>query len=234
MPSQVGDPLVALKAISKSFRDPDGVTTSVLNQINLGVVSGDQVAVLGRSGSGKSTLLSIIGLLETPDSGSVIVFGSDVSTLGDRELAYLRGRLVGFVYQRFFLLDHLSSFHNVELALLHGSVRCKNRRKAVLDALDQVGLATKHRHRPRQLSGGEQQRVAIARALVKQPQLILADEPTGALDVETSEEVLRVLLRAASELSAAVVAVTHDPVVAERLGTTRTLHQGRWVEEASC
>lgn len=224
------EPVVDLKGVTKRFVNPDGTTTRILRNLSLNVHAGDRVAVLGRSGCGKSTLLSLLGLLEKPDSGSYRLAGSETTKLNERQLAQRRAGQVGFIFQRFFLQGHLSAYRNVELALLHGLTPWRSRRNLVMDALAGVGLDGKHRNRPSQLSGGEQQRVAIARALVRRPSLILADEPTGALDSVTADEVLNVLVAGADSWGASLIAVTHDPLVAERMTLVRRLSAGQWVE----
>ncbi|MGY5054070.1 ABC transporter ATP-binding protein [Streptomyces sp. 900105755] len=197
--------------------------------MSLTVEPGSSHAVLGRSGSGKSTLMSVLGLLDQADSGTCIVNGSDVEGLRDAELARLRGSFFGFVYQRFLLLPHLTALQNVELALIHSTRWGKRRRReAAMEALEKVGLLNRAEHRPAQLSGGEQQRTAIARALACTPQVLLADEPTGALDENTAEDVISWLLSLCKEQNVALVTVTHDPQIAARMDTTHHLVEGRW------
>ncbi|WP_320068288.1 ABC transporter ATP-binding protein [Micromonospora sp. RTGN7] len=224
--------MLRLNSIRKSFDGPKGERVDVLRDLSVHIRAGTTAAILGRSGSGKSTLLAILGLLDSPDSGTYHIGGQEVSGLSDVALARLRSTHLGFVYQRFFLLPHLSAYENVETALQHGiPVPRRRRRSLVLESLDQVGLADRTTHRPRQLSGGEQQRVAIARALVRTPAVVLADEPTGALDENTSEQVITLLLTAAKARGATTVMVTHDPEVAMR--TDRTLHlvEGAWARD---
>ncbi len=223
--------MLHLTDISKTFASPNGDRLTVLNGLSMHVAEGTSAAILGRSGSGKSTLLAILGLLDTPDAGSYWLADCDVRGLAEGQLAALRSTHIGFVYQRFFLLPHLNAYENVETALLHGEPVPRRRRRAfVMESLDQVGLARRHDHRPRQLSGGEQQRVAIARALVRTPSVVLADEPTGALDEATSDQVLTLLLDAVQARGATIVVVTHDPDVASR--TDRVLHlvEGVWAD----
>ena len=165
---------------------------TILAGVDLTVHSGESVAILGRSGSGKSTLLSLIGLFDRPDGGQYLLGGRDITRLPERKAAALRSAEFGFVFQRFFLLKHLTAAQNVAMALVNGQgwLPRRKRRAKVLAALDQVGIAHLAKHRPPRLSGGEQQRVAIARALVRQPRILLADEPTGALDTETGNLVI--------------------------------------------
>lgn len=223
--------LLSLRGARKTFSQRGGEPVTALSQIDLDVESGTSMAIVGRSGSGKSTLLSVLGLFEDLDQGRFDFDGSDTRGLSDRSLSRLRGRQIGFIFQRFFLLDHLTAQENVALALTHGRIPGR-RRGPILDALDQVGLADKARRRPRELSGGEQQRVAIARALVKTPRVVLADEPTGALDEDTGDTVVGLLLSAARDRAATVVAVTHDPVVAEQFDLSRRLTAGSWESES--
>jgi putative ABC transport system ATP-binding protein len=182
------------------------------------VHAGESVAIVGRSGSGKSTLLSVLGLFDRPDEGSYLLAGQDISRLPERRAAKLRSSHFGFVFQRFFLLKHLTAAQNVAMALVNGQgwLPRRKRRAKVLAALDQVGIADLARQRPARLSGGEQQRVAIARALVRQPRVLLADEPTGALDTETGNLVIDVL-HAAAAAGCGLILVTHDHEHAARM-----------------
>jgi len=201
----------------------------VLSGVDLSIEEGEQVAIIGRSGSGKSTLLSILGLLDTPTSGSYSVAGQDVASLGAARLAALRGGVFGFVFQRFCLLGHLSALENVQAAALHRGERRTQRRERALAALDLVGLSDRAGHRPGQLSGGEQQRVALARALAGRPRVLLADEPTGSLDQETGARVMDQLYRLVRETGVTLVVVTHDPLVAAGCDRTIQLDRGRVV-----
>ncbi|OLE26135.1 MAG: ABC transporter ATP-binding protein [Actinobacteria bacterium 13_1_20CM_3_71_11] len=203
-------PLVELAGITKTLRGQEQ-PRAILSGVDLTVHSGESVAILGRSGSGKSTLLSLIGLFDRADGGRYHLHGRDITRLPERKAAALRSAEFGFVFQRFFLLKHLT---------------------AVLAALDQVGIAQLAKHKPPRLSGGEQQRVAIARALVRQPRLLLADEPTGALDTETGNLVIDVL-QAATERGCGLVLVTHDGDHAARMSRTLRLSDGLLHEEAS-
>jgi len=203
-----------------------------VDNITLTIEAGDAVAIVGPSGSGKSTLLNLMGALDRPTSGTVELDGADVSRLSDRKLSALRGRALGFVFQRFMLLDALDAVENVATALLYRGTSAAERRRRAIDALEQVGLGHRLDHRPSRLSGGEQQRVAVARAIVGEPALILADEPTGNLDSKTSEEILGLLL----ELNAAgntVVVITHDLNVANRLPRRVHFQDSRIVEDST-
>jgi putative ABC transport system ATP-binding protein len=190
-------------------------STSVqaLRNINLKINNGDFIAILGSSGSGKTTLLNILGTLDKPTSGKVIVSGKDLSSLNEKAIVDLRRREIGFIFQFYNLMPVLTAFENVELPLLISGVPKKTAQQRAKDLLSAVGLADRANHRPDELSGGQQQRVAIARALVNKPALILADEPTGDLDSATGEQVLNLLLTLSKEQGTTVLTSTHDPSV---------------------
>jgi putative ABC transport system ATP-binding protein len=195
--------------------------------VDLEVAPGDSLAVMGPSGSGKSTLLGLLGGLDRPTSGTLRFQGRDVTRLSDDELAVVRNRVVGFVFQSFQLLPRTSAAGNVGLPLVYRGLGRAERRRRAVEALASVGLGHRLQHRPSQLSGGEQQRVAIARALVTEPAMLLADEPTGNLDSRSGDEVLDLLGRLHDERGVAVVVVTHDQGVAARLRRRVTVHDGR-------
>lgn len=186
-----------------------------LRGINLEIKKNEFVAIMGPSGSGKSTLLNILGCLDTPTSGQYFLNGKEVSQLSDEELALIRNKEIGFVFQVFNLLPNVDAFHNVELPLIYNGTPKKERREKVISALKMVDLAHRMKHKPAELSGGERQRVAIARALVNSPSIILADEPTGNLDSRSGAEIMN-LFEKLHSLGNTIIIVTHDPNIAER------------------
>jgi putative ABC transport system ATP-binding protein len=219
-------PVVEARDATKVYR-LDGVEVRALDRVDLEVAPGDSLAIMGPSGSGKSTLLGLLGGLDRPTSGTLRFQGRDVTRLSDDQLAVVRNRVVGFVFQNFQLLARTPAVGNVGLPLVYrGFGRAERRRRAV-QALQSVGLGHRLQHRPSQLSGGEQQRVAIARALVTEPAMLLADEPTGNLDSRSGDEVLDLLARLHDERGVAVVVVTHDPGVAGRFRRQVTMADGR-------
>ena len=194
--------------------------------INLVIEEGEFVAIVGKSGSGKSTVMNIIGGLDVPTSGQYILKGRDVSKLKDDALAEIRNKTLGFIFQQYNLLGKQNLLENVELPLLYAGLKGKQRRKAAMEALRKVGLENKWKNYPNQLSGGQQQRGAIARALAGRPSIILADEPTGALDSKISKELLD-LLKELNDEGNTIVIITHDRAVAERTNRIVTMHDGR-------
>ncbi len=201
-----------------------------LNGVDLSVERGEMISIMGASGSGKSTLLNIIGCLDVPTEGTYSLDGEEISGLNDDSLASLRGSKIGFVFQNYNLLPRLSALSNVQLALLYRkSSYVKDRSMA---ALDSVGLGHRYSHRPMELSGGEQQRVAIARALVKEPVMLLADEPTGALDTRSSTEIMAILQRLNKEMGLTVIIVTHENDVALYTQRIISFSDGRIVQDA--
>ena len=202
-----------------------------LRGVSLAVESGHFVAVKGRSGSGKTTLLNCLGGLDHPTSGSVHIFGRDISTLGDRELTHWRRKRVGFIFQSFGLLPTLSAYENVELMLRIAGVSARERRERAHYCLDLVGLSKWIHHRPFEMSGGQQQRVAIARSVANSPQLILADEPTGELDSTTAREILGLFRRIVEEEHVTFVMVSHDALVNEYVDHSLQLKDGQIVQE---
>ena len=202
-------------AITRSYR-MDGVSVDALRGVSLTIEEGDYAAIIGPSGSGKSTLMHLLGCLDRPTSGRLLIRGRDVSSLNDSELAELRNQTIGFVFQAFQLLPRTTALENVALPLVYRGVRRAERRKRAAEALEAVNLGHRLTHRPTQMSGGEQQRVAIARALVGEPAVLLADEPTGNLDTVNGDEVMAILERLNKERGVAVVLVTHEADIAAR------------------
>jgi len=205
--------VVQLRGITKTYRIGREITVNALRGVDLDVRPAEFVAIMGPSGSGKSTLMNVLGCLDVADGGSYVLAGENVNKLSDDQLASIRNKHVGFVFQTYNLLSRLNAIENVELPLIYGGDR-KERRQRALAALEQVGLGDRIHHRPSELSGGQQQRVAIARALLNDPSMILADEPTGNLDSRSSAEILAIFQRL-NDLGKTVVMVTHEPDVAE-------------------
>jgi putative ABC transport system ATP-binding protein len=225
------DSLIFLDALTKVFLT-DEVETRALSAIHLRIASGEYVAISGPSGCGKSTLLSILGLLDSPSSGSYVLNGRPVQGLGARERARIRNREIGFIFQSFNLIGDLSVYENVELPLTYRGLGRTERRRRVDEALERVAMSHRARHSPGQLSGGQQQRVAVARALVGEPSILLADEPTGNLDSRNGEAVMELL----SELhrgGATICMVTHDARFASHADRTIQLFDGQVVDEGS-
>lgn len=219
--------LVSLCGGSKSVRLPNGTELKLLRSVSLQVQSGEVVAISGRSGSGKTTLLQCLGLLDTFDSGTYAVAEMDAGNLSDREQSKLRGRTFGFVFQQFHLLERRSAIANVMAPAQHGTLsELRAARSRAADLLERVGLTDRALSQPSQLSGGEQQRVAIARSLMREPRLIFADEPTGALDGETGEHVLDLIVGLCRERGASLVLVTHDDAVSARADRRMLLQSG--------
>jgi len=217
--------LIDLVGVTKRY-SRGAETLTVLDALQFHVEAKDFVALMGPSGSGKSTILNIVGGLDRPDAGRVEVAGSDLQALSSSELARWRSRHVGFVFQSFNLVPVLTALENVMLPLLLTPLDAKKRREQAAFALDVVGLADRMHHRPRQLSGGQEQRVAIARAIATDPDIVLADEPTGDLDRESATAIMDLLGRLNTELGKTFVVVTHDPMVGERAKRTLRLDKG--------
>jgi len=205
-------PLIEARNLTKVYA-MGAQTVPALRGVSLDIAAGEFVAIMGASGSGKSTLLNILGCLDQPTTGEYRLAGEPVEKMAADQLASIRNRRIGFVFQHFNLLPRTSALENVELPMVYAGVRASERRARALDALQRVGLGDRSHHSPSELSGGQQQRVAIARSLVNQPQLILADEPTGALDSQTSEDIMR-LLQDLNEHGITIVLVTHETDIA--------------------
>jgi len=219
--------MIELEDITKVYR-MGKVEVNALRGITLSITKGEMVAIIGASGSGKSTLLNVIGCLDRPTSGKYIFDGADVSQLGDNQLAEMRNRKFGFVFQEYNLLSRASALSNVELPLIYGG--SGHRRKRAMEALERVGLGARAKHKPTELSGGEQQRVAIARALVNNPALILADEPTGNLDSKTTAEIVAIF-RQLNQEGITVVMVTHEADIASQAQRIIRLHDGEIISQ---
>lgn len=223
-------PLLHLRAVTRQFATIDGPALQILKGVDLDVAAGDRVSIVGRSGSGKSTLLNILGLIDQPTTGVVELDGEPVALMGARRRDRLRGATVGFVFQQFNLIEGLTAAENVAVPLHYGAgAMYWQRHRLAREMLDRVGLSHRIDTRATNLSGGEQQRVAIARALVRSPRLILADEPTGALDIETGTRIMDLLDEVATDAGAALVTITHDVAVAARARRMLRIVDGRLV-----
>ena len=227
----MAEPVVKIRGVSKLYAR-DGFEVVALDNVDLDIEAGDFVALMGPSGSGKSTLLNLLSGIDRPTSGRVEVIGTDVGELGESQLATWRNRHVGYIFQSFNLIPVLTAFENVELPLLLTNLSKAERRRNVETALELVGLADRMDHRPKQLSGGQEQRVAIARAIAADPDLLLADEPTGNLDARSGEEVMTILATLNQQLGKTIVMVTHDPHAAGFARRQLHLEKGLLVENA--
>jgi putative ABC transport system ATP-binding protein len=219
-------PLTELRAASRTYGG-NGTQIHAVHDVDLTVEPGELLAIVGPSGSGKTTLLQLLGAMDRPTGGSVLLEGRDLARLGDGELARIRLQTVGFVFQQFNLIPTLTAAQNIEVALAPRRLRGWARRKRAGELLESVGLAARADHLPGQLSGGEQQRVAIARALANEPTLLLADEPTGNLDSKTGEEIVDLLRTISAERGTTVVIVTHDEKIASRADRIVRMKDGR-------
>jgi putative ABC transport system ATP-binding protein len=220
--------MIDLQSLSKVYR-MGNVEVPALRGVTVSIDAGEMVAIMGASGSGKSTMMNILGCLDVPTSGQYLLDGEDVGRLTDDRLAGIRNRKIGFVFQTYNLLPRLTALANVEMPLLYGNGH--NRRRRAMDALEKVGLADRMDHRPTELSGGQQQRVGIARALAKDPTLVLADEPTGNLDTQSSEDIVKILQGLNQQEGLTVVIITHEPDIAAATRRIITMRDGQIIED---
>jgi len=221
--------MIIIKDMYKIYKMGD-TSVNALNGINLHIKPREFVAIIGPSGSGKSTLMNMIGCLDVPTSGSYVLDGNEVSKLKDDQLADIRNKKIGFIFQSFNLLQKLSAIENVELPLIYQGVGHKERRERSAAALESVGLGDRAHHKPTELSGGQQQRVAIARALASNPPLILADEPTGALDTKSGSEIMEIL-KALNDKGNTIVIITHDLNIAKKARRMVRIQDGQIIED---
>jgi putative ABC transport system ATP-binding protein len=224
--------MIELQNIHKSYFLA-GKEEPVLKGVNFKLIDGDMVALMGPSGSGKSTLMNIIGLLDHPTSGTYRLNQNEIASFASDELAELRNRYIGFVFQSFFLLPRLTALQNVMLPLIYRNMPREEMTALAMNKLTKVGMAELTHHTPSQLSGGQQQRVAIARALVGEPKVILADEPTGALDAKTSQEVMDLLTQLNQHEATTIIIVTHDEEVASQCKNICRIREGRLLQDAT-
>jgi len=217
--------LIEIQNLSKDYVMGEMVVPALID-INLQIRQNEYVAIMGPSGSGKSTLMNILGCLDTPTSGRYFFNGTDVSVLDDDSLSVMRNKEIGFVFQNFNLLPKLNALQNVEMPLIYAGMKSEDRKRNALEALEKVGLSDRMHHKPSELSGGQRQRVAIARALVTKPGILLADEPTGALDSKTGEEIM-VLFRQLHEEGNTVIVITHEQEIANHANRTIHIRDGR-------
>ena len=226
-------PLLQCRHLGRVYRDGK-LAVEVLREVSLELAAGDRIAIVGASGSGKSTLLNLLGGLDQPSHGSVLLMGRDLASLSEAERCQLRNRQLGFVYQFHHLLAEFSALENVAMPLLISGAKFDQAAARAADILRQIGLASRLRHRPAQLSGGERQRVAIARALVMQPGCVLMDEPTGNLDPGAARQVLELIDQLKRELSTGFIVVTHDQSIAAHMDTIYQLRDGLLERMAAC
>ena len=224
-------PLIALRGVTKTYFAGRPNELEILHGIDLTVWPGEFVAIVGESGSGKSTIMNIIGALDRPTSGSYLLDGMDIERASDRQLSAIRNRKIGFVFQTFHLIGRTNAQKNVELPLLYAGVSARQRTARAKELLEMVGMSDRAKHQPNELSGGQKQRVAIARAMACDPALLLADEPTGALDSQTSRTVMDLFHRLHRQQGKTIVLITHNPALAQECNRILTLQDGRIVDE---
>ena len=227
----MADNIINMKSIRKSFFIGKPNELEVLHGIDLTVSDGEFVSIVGESGSGKSTLMNIIGALDKSTSGEYSLDGTNINSADDKELSYIRNRKIGFVFQNFNLIGRQSAQKNVELPMLYAGISKRERAKRAKELLDEIGMSERIKHMPNELSGGQKQRVAIARAMANEPSIILADEPTGALDSETSKMVMELFKKLNREKGKTIILITHNHELAEQCDRILTLKDGLFTDE---
>ena len=222
--------LIDIQQVYKIYNEGTEAEVRALNGVDLTIERGEVVAVVGQSGSGKSTLMNILGCLDIPTRGTYLIDGQDVRELDDAQLSHIRNKQVGFIFQGYNLIPSLTAYENVELPLIYQNVSAFKRRDMVMDAMERVGVAERYRHHPAEMSGGQQQRVAIARAIATRPPIIMADEPTGALDSHTGKEVLR-FLQDLNKEGSTIILITHDNSIAATARRVVRISDGKIIED---
>lgn len=221
--------MIQIESMNKTYR-MGSENVKALQDVSLHIKEGEMTAIVGPSGSGKSTLMNMVGCLDVPDSGKYFLDGMEVSKLKEDELAEIRNQKIGFIFQKFNLLPRLNAYENVELPLIYRGMQTKERHEKAVQALERVGLADRIKHKPAELSGGQQQRVAVARALAGDPPIILADEPTGALDSKSGQQLMD-SLKKLNELGITIVLITHDMNIANQAIRSLHIHDGRIIAD---